>query len=184
METKLIGLLFLLGVISHAVLFIIPLKGKEFNIPSSIYTILSFAVSAALYYICLPKHRVLVAIVSVLFLAFAILNFVSIQQLENNSYTKTGEAIILIGFSLLYFYRLLIDLPVQHLQRMPMFWYNAAFLLYSAATLFIFVFTSYLVEVLHSDLLIYWTFHNILNIIQHFVVMLGLWQELRNFKLR
>ena len=74
-------------------------------------------------------------------------------------------------------------LPVQELQRLPMFWYVTSNLVYNAGTLFLLLFTTYLVEVLHNDLLIYWSFHNILDIIQDLLIMLGLWQDLRNIRL-
>ena len=101
---------------------------------------------------------------------------IPIQELLNH--------IILIVYCILYCYRLLVDLPVQHLQRVPMFWFNSAILIFNAGTLFLFLFASYLVEVLNNDLLIYWSFHNILNIIQHLIVIIGLWQDLRNIRLR
>jgi hypothetical protein len=79
---------------------------------------------------------------------------------------------------------LLVELPVQQLQTVPMFWFNAAILIYRAGALFLFLFTPYLVKVLNNDLLIYWSFHNILTIVHQIVITIGLWQDLRNIRSR
>ena len=184
-ESKLMGLIFAINVITYFSIGIFQLKGKNVNIPQSISGILYFLVLTAIYNFTLKgNYKKLFLTVSVFFVAFAIGNLLFGQQNDNNTYSKALRSIILICYCILYGYRLLTDLPVQHLQRVPMFWFNAAFLIFNAGTLFLFLFTNYVNEVLHNDLLIYWTFHNILNIVQHLILMIGLWQDLRNIRLR
>ena len=184
-ETRLVGLTFLLGPIIFAMIFITELKGKSVNIPQSINAILYFLGLTALYNFALKRrYKKFFLATAVLFSTFAIANLLFIQQDDNNTYSQAARSVILVGFCVLFFYRLMEDLPEQHLQRVPMFWYNAGILIYNAGTLFLFLFAAYFIDVLHNNLLLYWSFHNILNIIQHLIVMIGLWQDLRNIKSR
>jgi len=184
-ESKLMGLSFIFGPIAYLSFGILNLKGKNVNIPQSIETMLYFLVLTMVYNFTLGgRYKKLFLAAAIFFPTFAVSNLLFGQQNDNNTYSQALRSIILIAYCILYCYRLLVDLPVQHLQRVPMFWFNSAILIFNAGTLFLFLFTSYLVEVLNNDLLIYWTFHNILSIVQYSVIMVGLWQDLRNIKSR
>lgn len=184
-ESKLMGLTFIVGPITFLSLGILHLKGKNVNIPQSIEPMLYFIALTVLYNFTLGgRYKNFFLATAIFFITFAVSNLLFGQQNDINTYSQAVRSIILICYCILYCYRLLVDLPVQHLQRVPMFWFNSAVLIFNAGTLFLFLFTSYLVEVLNNDLLIYWSFHNILNIIQHLIVIIGLWQDLRNIKSR
>lgn len=181
---KLIGLAFLLGFLSNSAALVMNLIFKlNPNLPQSIYKILIFWVLGAIYYHALGKRNKLIYILlSLAFTVFALINLLVIQKSQINSYASIVTAIIIIIYAVHYFYRLMIDLPTLNLQRLPMFWFNAAFLLFYSGALFLFVFTDYLVNVLNNNLLVYWGFHNILNIVAHLIVLVGLWIDLRNIK--
>ena len=183
-ETKIIALHFLLSFAPILVIYFLGLRGKLVNIPQNLYLLIHMFTLSLLFATALgKKYRNLLLGVGLIYAAFWAINFIFIQKDDNNTYTKAFGSIIFIFYCLLYYYRLLIDLPVQELQRVPMFWYITANLVYNAGTLFLLLFTPYLVEVLHNDLLIYWSFHNILDIIQDLLIMLALWQDLRNIRL-
>jgi membrane protein insertase Oxa1/YidC/SpoIIIJ len=74
----------------------------------------------------------------------------------------------------------MVKLPTMHLQRMPMFWINSGFLMYAAGAMFLFAFTTYLTQVLKDNLLVYWSFHNILSIISQLIIMVGLIYDFKN----
>lgn len=182
-EVKLIGLAFLLSMLGDFAVYFLPLRGKDVNIPSHISFILIFIATCVLFNISLKsKYKTLITWICVIFSLAAIGNLLFVQKKDINSYNQIGSAIIFLLFSILYFYRLLIDLPAQQLHRLPMFWFCTSILIFNAGTLFLSVFTTYLVEVLHNDFLLYGTFQIIMYIIQHIVVMIGLWQDLRNIK--
>jgi hypothetical protein len=183
-ETKIIALHFLLSFAPILVIYFLGLRGKLVNIPQNMYLLVQMFTLSLLFAAALgKKYRNLLLGVGFLYAVFWFINFLFIQKDEFNTYTKAFGSIIFIFYCLLYYYRLLIDLPVQELQRVPMFWYITSNLVYNAGTLFLLLFTTYLVEVLNNDLLIYWSFHNILDIIQDLLIMLGLWQDLRNIRL-
>ena len=183
-ETKLAGLTFLYGVITAIVLEIFPIKGKNVNIPQSLHAICYLITVTILYSVALRgKYRAFFTGATAIVLVISVVNLLFFQQNENNTYSRIAGSVIIIIYGILYCYRLLVDLPVEHLQRVPMFWFNSGILIYNAGSLFLFLFTTYLVEVLHNDLLIYWSFHNIFNIVQTVIVLIGIWQDLRNTRL-
>jgi len=182
-DVKLIGLACLINLLSDLAWYFLPLKGKDVNIPGHIANILIFIIFCFLYNVALNnRYRKLITWIGITFCLAAISNHLFLQKKDINSYNQIASAIIFICFSIVYFYRLLIDLPAQQLHRLPMFWFCTSILIFNAGTLFLSVFTTYLVEVLHNDFLFYGTFQIIMYIIQHLVVMIGLWQDLRNIK--
>lgn len=181
---KLVGLAFLVGFISNLLAMVMNLIFKlNPNLPQSIYIIIYFCIIGLIYYYATgKKNKPVYNFFCVSFSAFAVINLLFIQKMQINSYTSILSAIIIIIYSVHYFYRLMIDLPTLNLHQLPMFWFNTAFLLFHSGALFLFVFTDYLVNVLNNNLLVYWGFHNILNIVVHLVVLIGLWIDLRNIK--
>lgn len=178
--TKILALAFALGSIAFFSVGLLDVRGKQVNIPQNIEAILYFCFVTVLYYLALGKRYAKgFLVISIVFLIFAVINILFIQKIENNTYTKVIRSITIVSFCVLYCYRLMVDLPEKHLHRVPMFWYNSGILIYNAGTLFLYLFTNYFVEVLHNDLLIYWTFHNILNIVQTLIIIVGLWVNLQ-----
>jgi len=184
-ESKVIGLHFLFGLLPALIFLLVPLKGKEYNIPQNAHMVLQLIIISLLFYKgVMGKYKALFISVTLGFLLFGFINFFFIQKDDINTYTKTLSSVIVIFYCVIYYYRLLVDLPVLHIHQLPMFWYTMAFLMYNSGTLFLMLFASYLVEVLHNDLLIYWTFHNILDIVQNLIIVVGLWRELQNIRSR
>jgi hypothetical protein len=128
------------------------------------------------------RYRVLTIISACAFGAFGLWNILFGQRNEFNSNTAVLGALIILVHTLVYFYHLLIKLPVQRLDRLPMFWFNAAYLFYFASTLFIFA--AYVVDVFYDSLLLYWTIQNVLRIVQFILIIVGLCQDLRNIRSR
>jgi len=184
-KSKLVGLFHFLSLATYGSVATLDLRGMEVNIPQNIYAIANFIILIVVYYHALNKrYRNFYLVVGIGFLTFGLFNILFWQRMNFNTYTMTVGSFIVVINCILYWYRLMIDLPVQQLQRVPMFWFNSAFLIYNAGALFLFLFTEYLVKVLHNNLLIYWTFHNILIFVQQLVIIIGLWQDLRNIKSR
>lgn len=129
------------------------------------------------------KFSVTEFLVCGVYTCFALYNFFFIQKENINSYTLIFKSIIVIIYSLYYFYWLLKKLPTTQLQRLPMFWINSSWIIFFAGNFFLFSFTSYLTHVLNDDLLLYWTLHNVLSIIEAILIIFALWVDLRNIKL-
>jgi hypothetical protein len=184
---RLIGLVFLLGFLANTTAFILYHSGlrKFINVPQSSYDIAVLCTISLLYYAALQKrYGKWFLLVTACFLIFSLVNFIFLQKDAINSYNKFLSSFIVLCYCIFYFYRLMVELPSTHLQRMPMFWFNSALLIYHAGTIFLFAFTAYLTDVLKNDLVTYWSFHNVLSIIEHILVIIGLFYEYRAFKTR
>jgi hypothetical protein len=172
-----------MSVIADTFIYTFPFHGKDINIPPSIVSIVAPVILFCMFYVAWRRrYGVFVLIVCILQFLFGACNFIFVQKNDINSYTQTASSIPLLLFCVIYFYRLLIDLPAQHLHKHPMFWICTAILIYNAGTLFLSIFTHYLVEVLANDFVLYGNFTLIMAIIQQLVVLIGLWQDLRNIK--
>jgi hypothetical protein len=153
------------------------------NYGPSVYYILIMSFISAIYYQAIGKrHKKKFVFITILYTLFGIINVLFVQQKDINSYTLIIQSIIVIVYALYYFYWLIRELPTSQLHRLPMFWINAAYIIYFSGNLFLFVFTSYLVNVLNNDLLVYWTLHNVLGIIEGLMIIVALWMDLQNIK--
>jgi hypothetical protein len=157
------------------------LHGMTRNYAASIYNMIAFSIISAIYYHAVGKqNKKVFTTLSVVFVLFALVNVLFIQRSSINSYTLIFQSIVIICYSLYYFYWLIRELPTAQLHLLPMFWINSAYILFFSGNLFLFVFTSYLVNVLNNDLLVYWTLHNVLGIIESVMIIVALWMDLRN----
>jgi len=153
------------------------------NVPGVAYFVITMGIYSYLYWIILfKKKKSWFIITTIIFLIFSSVNLFLTQGISINSYAYICHAGILILFSLSYFFLLMRDLPTLYVHHLPMFWFNSAFLIYSAGTFFLFSFTAYLINVLRNNMLVYWSFHHILSIIEHLIILIGLYYDLRQTK--
>jgi hypothetical protein len=111
-----------------------------------------------------------------IFIVFALWNMYNIQGFyEINSYSRTLESILMIAFSLMYFYKTMQALESENLLREPMFWLNAGVLLYFSANVFIFVFSSFVSQYSEDLNVIIWTIHAIFYAIFFVMLSTALW---------
>ncbi len=184
-EIKLIGLLFFLGFLAHIaydVVLFLALKGFS-NYTLYPYSLLSFLVMSRIYAVALQhRYNTWIILTCLIYaLVWGTIPFFFNEMLVS-SIIRFLEAFFIIGYAVFYFYKLLQEMPTMHLHHLPMFWFNAAFLLYFSGAAFLFAFMDYLVTVLNSDLITVMSCHNILNIIEHFIVMVGIYYEYQLIK--
>jgi hypothetical protein len=177
--------LFALSVLCNLLAYLSVLLGIEggANIPGSVYAVIKVVVISVIFnHLTQSKHRLTIITIAAIYCAAAVLNLAFLQKEANASYHKLGGSFIIIVYAIHYFYKLMIELPTVHLHRLPMFWFNSAFLIYHAATIFLFAFTSYLIDQHLEDFINYWAFHNILTILEQLIVMIGVAYDIRSLK--
>jgi hypothetical protein len=108
-------------------------------------------------------------------MVFGIVNFLFIQTKYVNSYSNSLHTLIILILSIVYFYKLLRDLPAQQLQRLPMFWIISGFFFSNAGKLVIYTVTHYLIHFVQDNMIIVWSFHNFLTIIANLLIGYGAW---------
>lgn len=172
----LIGCLFLIGFLTNSVSLLSYRSGIPIpvNVPQSIYNGFSIIILGSIYFYATGKRYKVVLFITGLCVAFFLFNLFYLQKTEIDSYSKTVNSFAVMSFAIFYFFRLIIELPERSVQKIPMFWFNTGFLIYYSGSLLLFLITSYLVTVEQSDLLTFWTFHNILSIVEHLIILYGL----------
>ena len=127
------------------------------------------------------QYRPLTIASIILVLLFGAWNFFFGQQGDFNSNTHVVASALVILHCVVFYYYLLTVLPVQRLDRLPMFWYTAGYLVYFGGGLFIFA--AFVVDVFRDSLLLYWAIQNILRSIQLILIIVCLWLDIRNIRL-
>lgn len=86
------------------------------------------------------------------------------------------DGLVLIVVSILFFFKLLSELKVINIHRLPVLWISFATLFYYSGNLFVFLAATYL-ETDQHYLRVFWILHNVLNIIKNILFAIGLWQS-------
>lgn len=179
---RLVGCLFLLSLLADLSATIL-WAYKMINYAGSLYNIIFLPILSLLYYIAINKqHKKLLIGINVVFFIFAIINLGWIQKSAHNSYSHIFLSIITLLYSIYYFYWLIKELPAVHLFRFPMFWINTAFLIHCSGNFFLYVFTEYLIYVLKNDMILYWTMHNLFEIVRVILLIIAVLVDLQNIE--
>lgn len=95
-----------------------------------------------------------------------------------DGFTMSVECIVMIGFSMFFFYYVLKHLLIEdNLINSPVFWINTAILLYFSGNLFMFSFNNYLMQSDPSKRYILWgTIHSFFNIMFNLFIAIGFWK--------
>ena len=183
---RLIGFVFLGSCLANIASWLMIQTGTFrgfINVPYPIYLMVSMVIYSRLYFILLhKKHAGFFIGMASVYLIYALINIFFIQKTASNSYSYFLHSAILLVYCLVYFYVLMQDLPSLYVHHLPMFWFNSALLIFHAGTFFLFSFTAYLVNVLKNNMLVYWSFHNVLSIIEHLIFVIGFYYDLRILK--
>lgn len=118
------------------------------------------------------RQKVII-ILSVLFLLFSAVNLAFWEDLlEFNSNQRYFAAVCIITFCAFYFIQLFIDTKILKIELDPYFWMSAGILIYTAGTLFLFIYAQ---EVLNGANNAYWNLNCILNIFLNMGLTIALW---------
>ena len=142
------------------------------------YTLLELIIISLIYNIefkgFLPKY--LIEGIIIIFVLFSTINFFLIQGfISLNSYQRIIECIVLIIFSLLFFYKTAQELKVKELSKEPMFWFSVGVLLYFSGGLFIFIFSNFLLNFSKELRVSIWTIYTFFLIMFYFFTTIALW---------
>ncbi|AYB30505.1 hypothetical protein [Chryseolinea soli] len=181
LQIKFLGVNFLCLFLSYHSMGVFQLKGMEVNIPTNIEILTSFFSLTALYYVQFQKrYAAFFLTLVVLFTIFWFVNIFFIQKIYFNSYSASVFSFVIMAYSVIYFYRLMKDLPERHLQHVPMFWISTGLLVQGAAATFLYLFTAYLTKFFFNDVLIYWILHGLMGIVELVLIIIGISIDFKN----
>jgi hypothetical protein len=116
-----------------------------------------------------------------IFIAFVIFSLVDSFVLHNmltfNSYAKTLECLIIVGYTVFYLYKTFDEFQDQDPSDTPVFWINAGFLFYFSGCLFLFTFSNFILTQGRPMGMITWALHAFFTIIMYSLITVGLWKK-------
>jgi hypothetical protein len=180
-EVRLIGFLVLGSFLCNLSSYLLArFKTGLVNIPPSLYEFILISIVCALFNKKTNgQYRTWFIFIVIVYFILASLNLLFWQKESITSYNKVLSSLIIICLSLFYFYRSMVEPSGGNPFKIPMFWFNSSFLIYHSGTIFLFAFTTYLIQVLKNDLIVFMSFHNFLMIVQHLMILTGLCIDLR-----
>ncbi|MBS1505240.1 MAG: hypothetical protein JSS79_01230 [Bacteroidetes bacterium] len=151
------------------------------NLFGNIYRLAEFHFLLVSYFFAFGRKTLKLFItIAIVYTSFFFVDLIFLQAKQLTSFSVTLTAAVFIIFSVLHFFKLMRDLPSTHIHQLPMFWVDTAVLVYFAGAFFIFLLRNYLIEVLKDDQIVYWSLHNILNIIKNILFAIGLWHATKS----
>jgi len=145
------------------------------NLPAiHLFIVVSIVFFAAIYYYAffnrfLKRLTIILAIIALLLVIFNIIFIEGIWEYPSMSNTVLG--VLVIFFSLAYFYQLLNRQEFIHIEKQGLFWINAGVLFYYSINLFLFML---LRKIIAAHLEDYFMIHIITNIIANILFTVGL----------
>jgi hypothetical protein len=145
------------------------------NFPAiHLFIVISLVFFAAIYYNAFfnPLLKKATLILSILAVIILILNMVFNEGVwEYPSMSNTVLSVLLIFFSLVYFYQLLTRQEFIHIENQGLFWINAGVLFYFSVNIFLFMLFRRIINSHQED---YYMIHNVTNIIANVLFTVGL----------
>ena len=109
--------------------------------------------------------------------AFLFANQAIVTLVQSNAV----DGLLLIVISVVFFYKLLSELKVSNIHRLPILWVSFATLFYYSWNFFVFLACGYL-ERDPDTFILFWMLHNVLNVIKNILFAIALWQSYRTMR--
>lgn len=108
----------------------------------------------------------LLELLYMLFLVFTCIDILLLQGFSSyNSYQRLIEYVLVLAYVLTYFYKLTKELKIARLEKEPLFLFSTGLLLYFSGSIFIFIFSNYLLSYSLELTDKIWTLHATFHII-------------------
>ena len=141
-------------------------------------TLVEFGLLALMYYRAswpTAKGRGLLALIAI-FSLVSLFSYTDPASLVRfNSLQRFVESFLVLGLVLLYFYKVIRELVIVHLEKEPMFWVSVGLLLYFSGNVFIFISSNYVIQHSRDLSMKLWDVHAILYMVLNGLYAGALW---------
>ncbi|HET9057501.1 MAG TPA: hypothetical protein VFN30_11715 [Chitinophagaceae bacterium] len=170
--TKALGLLLIISPITDLINYTLGKIEMPSLIVANLCFILQFLLLNYIFTLLLSNKKI-VYTGALLFVIFTLYNFLRIQNFtEYQDWPYVTGSIMLLTYSLLYMWQLIIAPPAQNIWQFSPFWINTAVLWYFSLFLMInYVFKNFSTEIA----MVVWVFHNINNIVKNILLAVGIY---------
>ena len=132
------------------------------------------------FYYELFKRYISSKTIPLIFLFFIIFSLIDTFVWHNpftfNSYAKTFECLIIVGYTVFYLYKTFDEFQDEDPSDTPVFWINAGFLFYFSGCLFLFTFSNFILTQGKPMGMITWALHAFFIVIMYSLISIGLWK--------
>ena len=152
------------------------------NLASTGYNIIAPVLFGSFFYYCLrwPSWKTPIICSTAFVALFSIVNGVYFQKETPNSFSAVLLALYILFFCIVYFYKLLRELPADRIQTLPLFWIVSALFFIQSGKLVLQSVVHYMTTIRNDDLIVLWSIYNGLAIINNFITAYGVWLYLRS----
>ena len=143
---KLLTALLFYTFISEVISTFLEYTSGNNSIPQKIYTLFHIAIFTSIYYTIFdqPLIKKIVLFVGVIFFLYALYYIIKFNKSELPSYLIMLDAIILVFFSILYYFELVLNPNVENILSSGNFWLNTSVILYFTGVFIFFASFNYL----------------------------------------
>jgi hypothetical protein len=138
------------------------------------YVVSLIWISCFFYYaIAWKSLRSRIIIINVFFFLFGLVNILFIQRMSPNYYTMTIENLLILSFCILFYYKMLKDLPSIQVQRDPLFLIVSGWFFMSAGQVVLTLVSTYMLSILNDNMEVLWIMFLILNLLGNLIKAVG-----------
>lgn len=112
--------------------------------------------------------------INILYFIFSLVNLLFLQKSSLHSYSQTLQSIIILFLCIIFYFKLLKELPTQQIQKLPLFWIVSGFFFSYAGKLVIYAITHYMIA-MGDDFVLISIFHVSLTLIAYLIMAVGVW---------
>lgn len=149
-----------------------------------VYDVFMFIQFTILLYIFssqFQRKNVFIVVYAAIAIFYLIALFFLSESTKSLVNSNAVDGLVLVIVSIVFFYKLLSELKIVSIHRLPILWIAFATLFYYSGNLFVFLAASYL-EQDPDALKEFWLLHNVLNIIKNILFGVALWQSYRTMR--
>jgi hypothetical protein len=120
---------------------------------------------------------------NILFLIFAFVNILFVQKTQINNYTSVTGHLYILGLTIVYFYKLLKELPEEKIYTTGLFWVVCGLYFNTSGRLVLYSFTYYLLDVYHDNMIIFAHINLGLIITGTLIITYGTWLQFKKIRI-
>ncbi len=145
----------------------------------NLYTILDLGIALWFFNTLLKgffRNGILYLSSTVILVLITILVFATIQKQSINNYAWSSEALAIIIYCLLYYFRVIKEMNIPVIEQHPTFWIVTGLFVYYAGVFFLFLFSDILNRISKTHMVNIWQINSLFFVAANILFIIGLWK--------
>lgn len=172
-------ILFAINIVMELFAIVLSESGENNQYIFHYFTVVEFTL-ISLFYSFFFKNYFSTLLINLLIPVFLLAAYIDykVNGLESmDNFSTSIESIVLIFYSLFFFYYVLKNLIFENLLQTPVFWINTAILFYFSGNLILFIFSNYMGRIDPVKYAVLWVaIHSFFNVLYSILLSIGFWK--------